>query len=160
MIMIIIIMISSSLSCANWVAASPKRNLAKNSWFNNLKRRYFPKIYHGYDQYCKGKVQVGRQQNKVSNRELWRKIYWSNAIKDNLTTKVYFLLTLVPLMLSWVVSDADTEGRESFFFGFSCLLVRAQKAEVCKMQRKSGIQTNGQPLEKVGYKRGTWSMEF
>ena len=152
----IMIMISSSLSCANWVAASPKRNLAKNLY----SRRYFPKIDHGYDQYCKGKVQVGRQQNKVSNRELWRKIYWSNAIKDNLTRKVYFFAHPGSSHVSWVVSDADTEGRESFFFGFSCLLVRAQKAEVCKMQRKSGIQTNGQPLEKVGYKRGTWSMEF
>jgi len=59
-------------------------------------------------------------------------------------------------MLSWVVSDADTEGRESFFFRFS----RGQRKQTCKMQKKKGgnklmRKKNDQPLEKVGCKRGT-----
>ena len=134
----IMIMISSSLSCANWVAASPKRNLAKNSWFNNLKRRYFPKIDRGYDQYYKGKVQAGRQQNKVSNRELWRKIYWSNTIKDNLTTKcifcsLWFLSCFLGLFLMPI-----PKKEKVFSSGFPVCLLGHRKQRSAKCKEKAG----------------------
>lgn len=168
------------ISCCSWVkpwVAPPsqrnRRNLARNSYFNNLERNYIL----NWKSIIKINIEmnnIGKVKSIMLFWELWPKLDWSNAPTATLKFKslklfcAHFGLSfflgsfLIPLILGRKKSLSHYRRKRKFFFGFSCLVGKGTWSRPAKCKKRAGyklkrqigiqswIQTNDQPLEKVG----------